>query len=247
MTGDTAARLLWVASDCDVALVELAESIPDCDAVRLGRLPSAGGSSAPLNYCSCGWAWWTCSKLPDGEYAARREFPGQIYLGDVSPEGLLVLEAGRYPATSQCPPQDVPGNPRSPWEGASGSAIVCQGYVIAIQSQHQRPDRPQSLEATPLTRVFDDPDWQRHLVDHGIDSTVHDLEIAESSNVRSVTVQPSNNVEMSDEQRMARALWSLNYQDQQDVFDAWLDDDRVAGAFAMRWVLILKRICRNAW
>ncbi|MFM2027845.1 MAG: hypothetical protein RLZZ339_2562 [Cyanobacteriota bacterium] len=49
------------------------------------------------------------------------------------------------------------------------SAIVYNGLVIGVQSQHPIRDRPASLEAESLARVYDNPEWCEILEKHGLD------------------------------------------------------------------------------
>jgi hypothetical protein len=58
---------------------------------------------------------------------------------------------------------------QSPWQGTSGSAIVCYGLVIGVQSKHPIIDRLASLEAESLARVYDNPEWCEILENHDID------------------------------------------------------------------------------
>ncbi|MFM8308158.1 MAG: NB-ARC domain-containing protein, partial [Microcystis aeruginosa] len=58
---------------------------------------------------------------------------------------------------------------QSPWQGTSGSAIVCYGLVIGVQSKQPIRDRPASLEAESLARVYDNPEWCEILENHDID------------------------------------------------------------------------------
>jgi len=58
---------------------------------------------------------------------------------------------------------------QSPWQGTSGSAIVCHGLVIGVQSKQPIRDRPASLEAESLARVYDNPEWREILEKHDID------------------------------------------------------------------------------
>ena len=49
------------------------------------------------------------------------------------------------------------------------SAIVYNGLVIGVQSRHPIRDRPASLEAESLARVYNNEEWCELLEKHGID------------------------------------------------------------------------------
>jgi hypothetical protein len=49
------------------------------------------------------------------------------------------------------------------------SAIVYNGLVIGVQSKQPIRDRPASLEAESLARVYDNPEWCEILEKHGLD------------------------------------------------------------------------------
>jgi hypothetical protein len=64
---------------------------------------------------------------------------------------------------------------QSPWQGTSGSAIVCHGLVMGVQSRHPIIDRLASLEAESLARVYDNPEWCEILEKRDIDPNLTDL------------------------------------------------------------------------
>lgn len=157
---EVAATVVWKAKSADIALIELSESAPVIEPAVVGRLPE-GSLGEKLNFQLYGYPLWGRTQRDGGKSAAGgRQIEGIIYLADRSPDGLLVLEAKRLPpeATSE----------RSQWEGASGGAVVCGGVVVAVQSQHQNPKRPASLEAAPLWVVYEDERWCELLRQHGI-------------------------------------------------------------------------------
>lgn len=158
--GDVEATVVWKAQDWDIALIALPEHVSACAPVVLGQLPKAqAGEKLPFQMYS--YPRWGRTQREEGKTAAGgRQIEGTIYLADGSPDGLLVLEAERLPPEAT--------TAQSEWEGASGGAIVCDGLVIAVQSQHQNPQRPASLEAAPLLTVCDDPQWRALLRQHGL-------------------------------------------------------------------------------
>jgi Trypsin-like peptidase domain len=161
--GEVKARVVWQALGADVALVQLPETVPECDPVVFGRLPAAGQIAATIPFEVYGWPQWART-MRQGERAKAggRHIRGTIYLADTSGEKFLVLEPERGP---EAPKPRAQG---SAWTGVSGAAVVCSGLVVAVQHHHQNPDRAASLEAELLSKVYDDPDWRRLLEQHGI-------------------------------------------------------------------------------
>lgn len=158
--GEVDTKVVWKAQGWDIALIELPESVPVCEPAVLGRLPE-GKAGEKLEFQMYGWPRWGRTERDAGKTASGgRQIEGIIYLADRSPDGLLVLEAQRLPPEATIE--------RSEWEGASGAVIVCDGLVVAVQMQHQNPKRPASLEASPLTKIYSDPQWCRLLTLHGI-------------------------------------------------------------------------------
>ena len=164
--GVTEAKVVWKASQTDIALIELPESIDEaCEALIFGLLPETNRGEN-LKFQMYGWPRWGRTQREGCSAAGGRQVEGKIYLADTSPDGLLVLEAQRLPPE---PPPRLSSEISSEWEGFSGAAIVCDGLVIAVQSQHQNPKRPASLEASPLWTIYSDEQWCGLLSQHGID------------------------------------------------------------------------------
>jgi len=159
--GETVAKVVWKASQEDVALIELPESIEPYEAVVFGRLPEPTVGEK-LEFQMYGYPRWGRTQREQGVASGGRQVEGIIYLSDTSPDGLLVLETLRSPESSL--------DSGSDWEGNSGAAITCDGLVIAVQRQHQNPKRAASLEASPLMSIYCDEQWCRLLRQHGIDS-----------------------------------------------------------------------------
>lgn len=158
--GEENGRVVWKSSNSDIALIELPDQIDDVQAITLGKLPDAD-TGEKLAFQMYGYPKWGQTLLKGGNAAAGgRQIEGIIYLADTSPEGLIVLEAHRLPPEAN--------TAQSEWQGISGSAIVCDGLVIAVQRQHQNPNRSASLEAESLSSVFCDEYWQHLLENHGI-------------------------------------------------------------------------------
>ena len=164
---DIDAKVIWKAPDnIDIALVELPETIEACDPVSFGQLPEVN-SAERVEFDFFGWPSWGIISLDDGNKATGLHIDGTIYLADRSASGLLTLEANRTPSeleVEQCNKQG-----KSPWQGASGAAIVCNGLVVGVQKWHQNPDRPKSLEAESLARFYDNQEWRELLEKHDID------------------------------------------------------------------------------
>lgn len=157
--GKEDAQVVWKAQGLDIALIELPDRIADLQAITIGELPEATAGEK-LSFQMYGYPLWARTQREKGSAAGGRQIEGIIYLSDRSPDGLLVLEAERLPpeATSD----------ESEWPGVSGASIVCDGLVVAVQSRHQNPDRPASLEAAPLWAVSADKQWRQLLEKHGI-------------------------------------------------------------------------------
>jgi len=146
----------------DVALIAVCEEAGRCEPAVLGRLPEGDSSALKLPFDFYGWPKWGQTKRKDKKaLAGGRHVDGLIYLADISPEGLLVLEPDRQP-------ESEPGSPESPWEGFSGAAVVCDGLVVGVQRHHQNPRRPGSLEAVRLAPFAADARLKELLAQHGI-------------------------------------------------------------------------------
>lgn len=158
---ETVAKVVWKASQEDVALIELPESIEPCEAVVFGRLPESTVGEK-LEFQMYGYPRWGRTQREQGVASGGRQVEGIIYLSDTSPDGLLVLETLRSPEGSL--------DSGSDWEGNSGAAITCNGLVVAVQRQHQNPKRSASLEASPLMAIYCDEQWCSLLRQHGINS-----------------------------------------------------------------------------
>jgi hypothetical protein len=164
---DIDAEVIWKApGHIDIALVELPKTIKVCDPVSFGQLPEVN-SAERVEFDFFGWPSWGFVNSEDGNKATGLHIDGIIYLADRSASGLLTLEANRTPSeleVEQCNKQG-----KSPWQGASGAAIVCNGLVVGVQKWHQNSDRPKSLEAESLARIYDNQKWCEILEKHDID------------------------------------------------------------------------------
>ncbi|MBW4685608.1 MAG: tetratricopeptide repeat protein [Komarekiella atlantica HA4396-MV6] len=154
------AKVVWKASQSDIALIELPEIIAPCAAVVFGRLPESIMGET-LEFDMYGYPRWGWTQSEEGATVGGRHVKGTIYLSDTSPDDLLVLEALRVPS-------EALSESESDWKGNSGAAIVCHGLVIAVQRQHQNPKRPASLEASPLWTIYSDKLWCSLLTQHDI-------------------------------------------------------------------------------
>jgi HEAT repeat protein len=143
----------------DIALIELPEKIEEVEAIALGKLPKATVGEK-LAFQMYGYPLWAQTQREQGSAAGGRQVEGIIFAADRSPDGFLVLEAERLPPEST--------TAESEWAGASGAAIICDGLVVAVQSRHQNPRRPASLEASPLWMVDADDRWRQLLGKHHI-------------------------------------------------------------------------------
>jgi len=157
--GEIEARVVWKASQADIALIELPESVEPCEAAVFGLLPETRRGEK-LKFQMYGYPRWGWTIREQGLAAGGRQVEGIIYLADTSSDSLLVVEALRHPGGSL--------DPDSAWRGYSGAAIVCDGLVIAVQQWHQNPERPESLEASPLWVIYSDGQWCNFLREHDI-------------------------------------------------------------------------------
>ena len=174
--GVVTGKVVWVAAVADIALVELAESIKYSPS-RLGKFPGWNpyqrNIKVPFQFY--GYPEWGATIRDDRDESRRfatggRQIEGMIRVGDESPDNLLVLDADRIPEASS-------NLANSSWGGASGSAIICDGLIVAVLKRHQRPDRPASLEAQPLHVVCDDPKWRSLLREHGINPEFQEISL----------------------------------------------------------------------
>ena len=166
--GEVDAKVVWKAQQADIALLELPDDINTVQAVVFGRLPDTR-KGEKFKFDMFGYPDWAFTKLKEDKFRPEgRHIKGEIFLADESRGGLLVLEPKRLPSESQIALHLKNPEPTSPWNGSSGSAIVCDGLIIAVQIQHQTPERPASLEASPLWTIYSDEQWCNLLKKHGI-------------------------------------------------------------------------------
>jgi hypothetical protein len=165
------ATIVWMGDGVDVALVELPESIEPISAATFGKLPKEyNDQKVPFQFYGAPSHAGTLTeeqKLKSG----WKQVEGVIYLADRPPQGLLSL---RVNPDSQASPI---ASGASPWGGASGAAIVCQGLILAVQQQHQRLDQPNSLQAQPLHVVYGDLEWRLILRKHNINLEFVEIEL----------------------------------------------------------------------
>jgi tetratricopeptide (TPR) repeat protein len=131
-----------------------------------------------------GYPLWARTQRSQGSAAGGRQIDGSIYPSDYSPDGWLVLEAERLPPEAT--------TAKSEWSGTSGAAILCEGLVIAVQSQHQNPNRPASLEASHLWKVYADEQWRHLLETHGISPSPALVQLPSSDQSRTTSTPPNN-------------------------------------------------------
>ncbi len=213
-----AAQIVWISSDADVALLELpAKEFEECEPVLLGTVPASRAATI-YRFDLGGWP----------EFARNGTRPGRMHIwGKISSADTIPVNGGllKLRIDDESRPS-VNSGAQSPWEGCSGAAVVCNGYVVAVQSQHPRVEHLTFLVAEPLSKVCADPTWQKLLKQHGIDPAPQPisqpiLPFWQSERIRSV------------EQEMAEVLQQLNYSDQQTIFDDFLDSAEWAKAFAV--------------
>jgi hypothetical protein len=158
---DIDAKVIWKAPDnIDIALVELPETIETCDPVDFGLLPDAS-STQKVKFDCLGFPLFLRYAEDDKKYATGLHIEGIIDVANRAPNNRLVLNIKDSPDIQPTDKQlERLEENQSPWEGTSGAAIVCNGLVIGVQSRHPIRDRPASLEAESLARVYDNPEWR---------------------------------------------------------------------------------------
>ncbi len=167
---DIDAKVIWKAPDnIDIALVELPETIETCDPVDFGLLPDAS-STQKVKFEFLGFPLFLRYSEDGIKYATGLHIEGTIDVSNRAPHNRLLLN---IKDSQDIQPTDEQlerlAEDQSPWQGTSGSAIVCNGLVVGVQKWHQNPDRPESLEAESLARVYDNPEWGEILESHDID------------------------------------------------------------------------------
>ncbi|TRU36999.1 MAG: trypsin-like serine protease, partial [Microcystis aeruginosa Ma_MB_F_20061100_S20] len=167
---DIDAKVIWKAPDnIDIALVELPETIETCDPVGFGLLPDAS-STQKVKFDFLGFPLFLRYVEDEIKYATRLHIEGTIDVSNRAPHNRLLLN---IKDSKEIQPTDEQlerlAEDQSPWQGTSGSAIVCYGLVIGVQSKQPIRDRPASLEAESLARVYDNPEWCEILENHDID------------------------------------------------------------------------------
>jgi hypothetical protein len=227
--GEVDAEVVWVGSEVDIALVELPETIEHYQSASFGRLPETNnGEKVPFQFY--GWPDWACSRGAGKLKSGGRQIEGTIYLADTSPENLLVIEAER------CPPE-LSSHKGSPWGGSSGAVIVCNGLMIAIQRQHQNPERPASLEAQLLSVVYADPEWRSLLKKNDIDLEFIEVQVDSVQSRKSKRVQSPIESKVISlpklRSQMTEMLCGLDYEDQKFQFMKKLKSSEKAAAFVI--------------
>ncbi|MBE8996355.1 NB-ARC domain-containing protein, partial [Microcystis aeruginosa] len=167
---DIDAQVIWKAPDnIDIALVELPETIETCDPVGFGLLPDAS-STQKVKFDFLGFPLFLRYVEDEIKYATGLHIEGTIDVANRVPHNRLLLN---IKDSQDIQPTDEQlerlGKDQSPWQGTSGSAIVCYGLVIGVQSKQLSIDRRASLEAESLARVYNNPEWCEILETHDID------------------------------------------------------------------------------
>ncbi|BBH40438.1 hypothetical protein myaer102_29960 [Microcystis viridis NIES-102] len=167
---DIDAKVIWKAPDnIDVALVELPETIETCNPVVFGVLPDAN-TTKKVKFDCLGFPLFLRYAEDEIKYATGLHIEGTIDVANLVPHHRLLLN---IKDSQDIQPTDEQlerlAEDQSPWQGTSGSAIVCYGLVIGVQSKQPIRDRPASLEAESLARVYDNPEWCEILENHDID------------------------------------------------------------------------------
>ncbi|GCA82089.1 regulatory protein AfsR [Microcystis aeruginosa NIES-2522] len=167
---DIDAKVIWKAPDnIDIALVELPETIETCDPVVFGVLPDAN-TTKKVKFDCLGFPLFLRYSEDEIKYATGLHIEGTIDVSNRAPHNRLLLN---IKDSQDIQPTDEQlerlAEDQSPWQGTSGSAIVCYGLVIGVQSKQPIRDRPASLEAESLARVYDNPEWCEILENHDID------------------------------------------------------------------------------
>jgi hypothetical protein len=167
---DIDAQVIWKAPDnIDIALVELPETIETCDPVGFGLLPDAS-STQKVKFDFLGFPLFLRYSEDGIKYATGLHIEGTIDVSNRAPHHRLLLNIKDSPNIQPTDKQlERLAEDQSPWQGTSGSAIVCNGLVIGVQSKQPIRDRPASLEAESLARVYDNPEWCEILENHDID------------------------------------------------------------------------------
>ena len=167
---DIDAKVIWKAPDnIDIALVELPETIETCDPVGFGLLPDAS-STQKVKFDFLGFPLFLRYSEDGIKYATGLHIEGTIDVANRAPYNRLLLN---IKDSQDIQPTDEQleklAEDQSPWQGTSGSAIVCHGLVIGVQSKQLSIDRRASLEAESLARVYKNTEWCEILEKHDID------------------------------------------------------------------------------
>jgi hypothetical protein len=236
------ATVIWIASGVDVALVELPVGIEDCDPVQFGLLPDClTGESIAFQFY--GYPKWAATKTENNRRGSGgRHVKGEIRLSDTSFEDLVVLRSENS--------SDNTPDGSSSWVGASGAAIVCHGFVVAVQSQHQNPNMFTALEAAPLSKIYECEVWCAFFEKHGISSKPEQIRLPKPKAKRSPRDKMSSS--KSTKANGADLFWELDYKHQERKFNDRLNEfGSCAAAFSVvapcettqRW--LLNRLMKN--
>lgn len=159
------AKVVWRAQNCDIALIELPNAVEKLEPIILGKLPE-GEKGEKVTFQMSGYP-----RLGVIEGVAQRlQYDGTIYLSD-SAFWLRVSDPLNSEFTASKIIQEITKGSqekKSEWEGMSGAAVICDCWVVAVQKRHQRPMQPNHIEATPVSMVYGNEQWQQLLEKHGI-------------------------------------------------------------------------------
>jgi len=142
----------------DIALIRLkGENIELLKPVKFGRFPKIKGSKNIKYEAFCYPASERRPRSGGKEATGGRTIKGNINLEDRPANKLLGLNTDDLGDVMS--PRYEQGKMSSWWSGASGAAIVCDGLVVAVMTLHPNIDISSRLEATPLSKIYEDKGW----------------------------------------------------------------------------------------
>ncbi|MGK7886306.1 MAG: GUN4 domain-containing protein [Crocosphaera sp.] len=193
---ETSAHIIWKApNNIDIALIELPKEIGLCEPIGLGKLPDSN-SAERVDFQGFCYPEWGRINHKDKSYAKRCQIEGEIYVADYDTlYNLVDLEVKRCPSILEVKQANL--QRKSPWQGSSGAAIICHDLVVGVLKWHHNPDRPESLQAEPLTKVCKNEDWRELLKLHGIEPDLKSVSI--SSQAESLIISPEEILNIPDD------------------------------------------------
>ncbi len=144
----------------DIALIEVANEMPELAPIGLARVGRGETGDDPVEGChAIGYPWFAETSSPD----AVRDTVDAI--GIVPQFGRLT--SGLLSVEVSVSPQQLPSGD-SQWEGMSGAPVLSGGSLFGVVTEHPKRAGASTITAVPLTMLERDdahPEWGQGVAD----------------------------------------------------------------------------------